>query len=151
MVLAEGHELMRRSLALLLEHDAAVELVAEAPDLDSAVRSVLATRPDVLALDLGLPDGSSLEAIDGLRERAPGTRIVALTMNDDAVFAKGALAAGARGFVLKQLADEELPRAVDAVARGEEYISPRVAGRLARLRAPAIPEDAAREASVQRR
>ena len=100
---------MRRSLSLLLEHDRGLSLVAEAPDLRSAVAQVLKEQPDVLVLDLGMPDGSSLRAIGDLRRRAPGTQIVALSMNDDPSFARGALTAGALGFVLKQLADEELP------------------------------------------
>ena len=136
VVVAEDHAFMRRSLRLLLEHDRGLSLVAEAPDLKSAVAHVLAGQPDVLVLDLGMPDGSSLHAISDLRRRAPGTQIVALSMNDDPAFARGALAAGALGFVLKQLADEELPRAVYTVARRSRYVSPRVAARLDAARGP---------------
>ena len=130
VVLAEGHGFMRRSLSLLLEHGCGLSLVAEAPDLRSAVDQVLNEQPDVLVLDLGMAHGSSLRAIRDLRRRAPGTQIVALSMNDDLSFARGALTAGALGFVLKQLADEELPEAVRAAARGSRYVSPRIAARL---------------------
>jgi two-component system response regulator NreC len=130
VVLADDHKLMRRSLRLLLDGEEGVEVIAEASDLDSVMHRVQSERPQVLVLDLGLPDGSSIEAIGQLRERAPETQIVALTMEDSPVFAQRALAAGALGFVAKELADDELPQAVRAAARGEEYISPRMAPRL---------------------
>ena len=76
------------------------------------------------------PGDSSLETIGKLREQAPDTQIVVLTMDENPVFAQRALACGAVGFVLKDVADGELPQAVRAAARGEEYVSPRVAARL---------------------
>jgi len=130
VVLADAHALMRRSLRLLLDGEKDVEVIAEASDLNSAVRHVQGDRPQVLVLDLSMPDGSSIEVIGQLRERVPETQIVALTMEDNPVFAQRALAAGALGFVVKELADDELPQAVRAAARGEEYISPRMAPRL---------------------
>jgi two-component system response regulator NreC len=130
VVLADSHALMRRSLRLLLDGEDDVEVVGEAEDLASVVRHVEGDQPQVLLLDLSMPGGSSVEAIGQLRERVPATQVVALTMEDDPVFAQRALAAGALGFVAKELADEELPPAVRAAARGEEYISPRVAARL---------------------
>jgi two-component system, NarL family, response regulator NreC len=87
----------------------------------------------VLVLDLRI-QGASNEAIGELRERAPETQLVVLTMSDSPVFAQHALACGALGFVLKELADGELPQAVRAAASGSEYVSPRVAPRLEALR-----------------
>jgi two-component system, NarL family, response regulator NreC len=130
VVLADDHALMRRSLRLLLDGEEDMEVIAEASDLACAVRYVQDDQPHVLILDLSMPDGSSIEAISQLRERVPETQIVALTMEDDPVFARRALAAGALGFVAKDLADDELPQGVRAAARGEEYISPRMAPRL---------------------
>jgi two-component system, NarL family, response regulator NreC len=147
VVLLEHHALMRRSLALLLAHDPVVELIAEAHDLRSAVTKVLEDQPDVLVLDLGSLDGSGLRAIGELRERVPDTQIVALSMNDDPVFARGALAAGAHGFVLKQLADGELAPAVDAAAHGEVYVSPRVARRLPKPHPWGVEDEPPRAAS----
>ncbi len=130
VVLADDHALMRRSLRLLLDSEEGVEVIAEADHLASVVRHVHGHQPHVLVLDLGMPNGSSIETIGKLRERVPDTQIVVLTMDDSPVFAQRALAAGAVGFVLKDLADSELPQAVRAAARGEEYISPGVATRL---------------------
>ncbi len=134
VVLADDHALMRRSLRLLLEGEEGVDVIAEAGDLASAVSHVHGHRPHVLVLDLGMSNGSNIEAIGQLRERAPETQIVVLTMQDNPVFAQHAFAAGALGFVAKELADSELPQAIRAAARGEQYVSPRVAPRLDALR-----------------
>jgi two-component system response regulator NreC len=130
VVLADSHALMRRSLRLLLDGEEDVEVVAEAGDLESVLRRVREDQPQVLLLDLSMPSGSSVEVISQSRERFPHTQIVALTMEDDPVFAQRAFAAGAVGFVMTDRSDAELPQAVRAAARGEEYISPRVAARL---------------------
>jgi two-component system, NarL family, response regulator NreC len=130
VVLADDHALMRHTLRLLLDGEEGVDVIAEAGDLASAVRHVHGHQPHVLVLDLSMPGGSSIETIGKLRERAPDTQVVVVTMDDSPVFAQHALATGALGFVLKELADSELPQAVRAAARGEEYISPRVAAGL---------------------
>jgi two-component system, NarL family, response regulator NreC len=127
VVLADDHALMRRTLRLLLEAEEGVEVIAEASDLVSLVRHVDAHQPHVLVLDLGMPDGSSSEAIRQLRERLPEMQIVIVTMEENPVFAQRALAAGAVGFVLKDRSDEELPEAIRLAARGEQYVSPRLA------------------------
>ncbi|MHB8234458.1 MAG: response regulator [Solirubrobacteraceae bacterium] len=127
VVLADDHALMRRTLRLLLEGEQGVEVIAEAGDLNLLVRHVDAHQPHVLVLDLGMPDGSSSEAIRQLRERLPEMQIVIVTMEENPVFAQRALAAGAVGFVLKDRADEELPQAIRMAALGEQYVSPRLA------------------------
>jgi two-component system response regulator NreC len=90
-------------------------------------------RAQVLVLDLTMPGVSGIEMVSRLRERASDTQIVVTTMEENPVFAQRAFAAGAIGFVAKDLADAELPDAVRAAARGEEFVSPRVAGRLQAL------------------
>jgi two-component system, NarL family, response regulator NreC len=130
VLLADDHALMRRSLRLLLDGENGIEVIAEASDLAAVARHVHAHEPQVLVLDLGMPDGSSIDAISRLRERSAGTQIVVMTMDENPVFAQRAFAAGALGFVAKDLADAELPLAVRAAARGEEFVSPRVAARL---------------------
>ena len=151
VVLADDHTMMRRTLRLLLDGEDGVEVIAEADDLASVMRNVHAHQPRVLVLDLNMPDGSGIEALSQLRERVPETQIVVMTMQDSPAFAQRAFAAGAIGFVVKELADEELPQAVRAAARGEEYVSPRMAARLDALH-KALTEDklTAREVEVLR-
>jgi two-component system response regulator NreC len=134
IILADDHALMRRSLRLLLDTEADLEVIAEADDLSLVVRHVHGQRPHVLVLDLGMPGGSSVEAIVRLRNQVPETNVVVLTMDDNPVFAEQALRAGAVGFVLKDSADEDLPAAVRAAAKGEEYVSPRILTHLGGVR-----------------
>jgi two-component system response regulator NreC len=138
VLLADDHAPMRRCLRLLLDGEEGIEVIAEANDLAAVTRHVDTHEPQVLILDLSMPDGSSIEAIDRLRERAPDTQIVVMTMEENPVFAQRAFAAGAVGFVAKDLADGELAQAIRAAARGEEFVSPRVAQRLraSRVRTP---------------
>jgi two-component system, NarL family, response regulator NreC len=131
VVLADDHELMRHGLRLTLDDAPDVEVIAEADDMATTIRQVHMRKPQVLVLDLRMRGGSSVETIGELREHAPDTKVVVLSMNDSPAFAQHALAAGALGFVLKELADSELPEAVHAAARGEKYVSPHVAARLA--------------------
>jgi two-component system, NarL family, response regulator NreC len=133
VVLADDHAMMRRTLRLLLESEADLEVIAEAGDLETVMRHVREHRPRVLALDLGMPDGSSIEAVRRLRDEVPGLEIVVLTMEESPVFAQQALDAGAIGFVLKDMSDEDLPEAVRRAASGLNYVSPRVAAGLASL------------------
>ena len=152
VVLADDHALMRRSLRLLLDGEDGVEVIAEADDLASVMRHVHGSpAARARARSRTCPTGLSIEAIGQLRERAPETQIVVMTMQDNPVFAQRAFAAGAIGFVVKELADEELPQAVRAAARGEEYVSPRMAARLDALH-QALTEDklTAREVEVLR-
>jgi two-component system response regulator NreC len=134
VVLADDHAGVRRSLRLLLDGEAGVEVVAEAADLTTAVRQVHGHSPHVLVLDLQMPNGSSLALIRQLRAHVPSTQIVVLTMERNPVFAQRALEAGGVGFVLKHRADSELPEAVRRASRGEEYVSPYVSNGLEGLR-----------------
>ena len=127
VVLADDHALMRRTLRLLLDGEQDLEVVAEAGDLNLLVRHVDAHQPHVLVLDLGMPEGSSSEAIRQLRERLPEMQIVIVTMEENPLFAQRALASGAAGFVLKDRADEELAEAIRMAASGEQYVSPHLA------------------------
>jgi two-component system response regulator NreC len=133
VVLADDHTVIRQRVRVLLEGETDMELIAEAKDVQSASNQVDGKRPNVLVLDLSMPGGSSIDAIGLLRERVPTTQIVLMTMDESPVFAQRALAAGALGYVSKELADQELASAVRAAARGEQYVSPSIAAPLAAL------------------
>src|SRR6476659_368031 len=109
IVLADDHAVVRKGLLLLVEAEDGLRVVAEAGTVPDALRMARAHRPRVLVLDLNMPGGSSLEAIPELAE---STAVVVLTMQDDPSFARQALQSGAKGFVLKEAADDELLLAV---------------------------------------
>jgi DNA-binding NarL/FixJ family response regulator len=134
LVLADDHALVRRSLRQILDAEDDLAVVAEAIDLSSTARQVHNHAPDVLVLDLRMPDGSSIESTRVLRQQVPSTEIIVLTMEPSAAFAQRSLAAGAIGFVLKDQSDTELPEAVRRAVRGEEYVSPLVGAGLETLR-----------------
>jgi two-component system response regulator NreC len=139
-VLADDHKVMRHGLQLVLETEPDFEVVGQAGDVPSVRRLVLSHRPDVLVLDLNMPGGSVLAAIPKLREDAPETQIVVLTMQDDPSVAQAVLHAGARAFVLKEAADGELVMAIRRAAEGEPYVNRDLAGRMAaqRMRARSV-------------
>jgi two-component system, NarL family, response regulator NreC len=134
VVLAIDHGLVRRGLYALLEGEKDVDVVATPHDLAAAVRCTSISVPDVLALDIGIPDGAVTDAIRRLRVDVPETEVVVLTMEESPLSAHRAIEAGAIGFVLKDRADSELMPAIRAAVRGNEYVSSRVADGLAALR-----------------
>ena len=142
VVLADDHAVVRKGLRMLVEAEDGLHVVAEAGNVPDAMRMARAHRPSVLVLDLNMPGGSSLEAIPTIRQEAPMTAIVVLTMQNDPSFARQALQAGALGFVLKEAADDELLGAIKLAAEGETYLNPRLGARLAAQPAqPSGPPD----------
>jgi two-component system response regulator NreC len=99
-----------------------MDVVGEAGDFDEAIRLAQAQAPDVVTLDLSMPGGSGLAAIERLRAAAPATRIVVLTMHEDPAYVRSALAAGASGFLVKSAADSALIAAIRAVERGRLFV-----------------------------
>lgn len=135
---------------MLLEAGEEFEVVAEAGDVDGAVRKVLAYKPQVLVLDLSMPGGSSLAAIPRMLSASPHTAIVVLTMEDEPRFAREALRVGALGFVLKEAADTELVEAVRAATHGRRYLNPQLGAMIAAApETPPGPPDGLTEREVE--
>ena len=139
VVIADDHAVVRRGLRQLLDAEEGFEVVAEAADLAGAQRYVRGHHPDVLVLDLNLPEGLSLDAIPELRAECPETQIVVLTMQNEPAYARKALAAGALGYVLKEAAESELVEALRRAADGDPYLNPRLGARVAAEVAPSRP------------
>ena len=151
IVLADDHVVVRSGLRMVLDREEGFEVVSEAGDAESAIRTVLGHKPTVLVLDLNMPgELTSLEAIPRVAEVSPGTRVVVLTMQEDPEFARQALRAGAMGYVLKEAADDELVEAVRRAARGDTYLNPSLGARLAAAPLePAGPPDDLTEREVE--
>jgi two-component system response regulator NreC len=131
IVLADDHRVVRAGLRLLLERHGDLSIVAESGTIAETERVVAGHRPRVLVLDVDMPDGSSIPAIERLRRSSPQTKIVVLTMHTDPELAREALRAGATGFVLKEAAEAELVDAIRLAASGRTYLAPELGARLA--------------------
>lgn len=124
IVLGDDHQLMVQAMrsALAAKHD----IVAVAHTAGTILEAVRAHQPDVLLLDLSLPERNGLEVIPDVRDLSPGTRIIVVTMHLDRVLAESCLTAGAVGFVPKDAGLDELDRAITTVMEGREFVSSRV-------------------------
>jgi DNA-binding NarL/FixJ family response regulator len=130
VLIADDHPLFRKGLRALLGAVSDFALVGEAETGQAAVERALALQPDVVLMDLQMPGGSGIEATRQIVAASPLAKVLVVTLfeDDDSVFA--ALRAGARGYVLKDADEDELIRAVRAVAGGEAIFGPAVAGRV---------------------
>lgn len=122
VALVEDHHLVREGLRLALAGAEGFEIVGEAASRAGAIDLVAATHPDVLLLDLTLPEGDALPLLESLPAIQPGLRIIILTMHSDPETVRQALAAGASGYLVKGAHLEELFAAIRAVARGQRYL-----------------------------
>lgn len=130
VVLADDHVVVRHGLRMLLEQVPGLTVVGEAGDAATGLELTAAERADVLVLDLNMPGQPPLEALSEAGRKAPGARIVVLTMERDPEFARRAFDLGASGYVLKDAVDDELVVAIEAVAGGNSHVSRSVASAL---------------------
>jgi len=136
VLLAEDHETVRHGLRLLIDSQDDMQVVAEASDGRMAVERTEAVRPDIVILDVSMPEMNGLAAARALKQVAPEVSIVALTRHDDASFVMELMAAGASGYVLKQSPSVQLLRAIRAAAAGKSYLDPALEAAKLRLAAP---------------
>ena len=121
ILLADDHAILRAGLRLLINTQPDMEVVGEAGDHDTALRTTIELQPDVLILDLSMPHGNSTSVIKEIARKVPVARVLVLTMHDDDTYFRVALAAGAFGYLVKEAADVELIDAIRAVSRGQVY------------------------------
>lgn len=124
VVLADDHPIFLAGLANLIKMHAGYELVGECQSGQRALQLIGAERPDIAVVDISMPDLNGIELTRRLAAQLPSVRVVILTLHEERSFLNQALAAGARGYVLKRSAGEQLVSAIDAVSRGQTYIDP---------------------------
>jgi DNA-binding NarL/FixJ family response regulator len=127
IVVADDHEVVRRGLCALLRNQPDWEVCGEASDGREAVEKVLALKPAVVILDIGMPNLNGLEATRQILKANPGVKVLILTLHDSDQVVQEVLDAGARGFLLKTDAARDLVAAVDALRRDKIYFTPKVA------------------------
>ncbi len=150
VVLADDHNVIRSGLRAMLEAEADIRVVGEAADAAAAQKLVRDRRPDVLVLDLQMPGAEPASDVHALREEAPETAIVVLTMQSDPRRARELLRAGVSAYVLKQAAERQLTAAIRAAAEGGSYIDPELGGQVAQLGADPIEALGERERELLR-
>ncbi|HTP21821.1 MAG TPA: protein kinase [Solirubrobacteraceae bacterium] len=133
IVLADDHALIRSGLRRVLDGEAGLTVVGEAADVETALALTERHQPQVVVLDLNMPGTPTLLAIPRFLEASPASAIVVLTMEAEPGFARTALSAGARGYVLKDAAEAELVEAVRSVLAGGTYLDPSLGAQLARI------------------
>jgi len=128
VLIADDHKIMLAGLRSLLEKQTDFEVVGEADNGRKAVKMAQEKTPDVVVMDVSMPDLNGIEATMQIIESLPKTRVVALSMHSDKRFVMGMLRAGASGYLLKDCASQELANAIVQVAGGKKYLSPEITG-----------------------
>jgi two-component system, NarL family, response regulator NreC len=130
VLISEDHALFREGLRALLSAHPTLEVVGDARDGNEAVQLAKSLRPDVILMDMEMPELNGLEATRRVRRAVPASRVLMLTLYDDEEVVAECLEAGAAGYVLKDAPSSQLVYAIEAVHRGQRYLSPRVLGRV---------------------
>jgi two-component system response regulator NreC len=130
LILADDHAVVRSGLRMLLEAQPDMEIRAEAESGKQAVSKVRSLQPDVILMDIQMPDLNGIEATKQIKKFAPETAVLALTMHEDDQYFFEMLQAGASGYLPKRAAPDELVAAIRTVARGEVFLYPSLAARL---------------------
>lgn len=143
IVLVDDHEVVRLGLKSLLEHRENFEVVGEAASAREAVEQVARHRPDIVLMDIRLPGASGIEACEEITTQYPNTRVIMLTSYAEDEMLFSAIRAGASGYVLKQIAGEDLIKAIEAVGKGEALLDPAVTQRVFQEVRRAVKEEEA--------
>lgn len=136
IALCDDHGVVRSGLRLILDAEDDLEVVGEASGAKEAVALAGTCLPDVFVMDLGLPDGSGIDATAAVVQVSPTTQVLVLSVHDDVAYLRRAFEAGAAGYLIKDAADIELVQAVRLVASGKKYVHPTLG---AALLAPDAP------------
>jgi DNA-binding NarL/FixJ family response regulator len=156
VLLAEDHESVRQGLRALLEKQPDIDVIADAPNGRIAVERTASLKPDVVVMDVSMPEMSGLAATKAIKAAGSNVAVVALTRHGEDAYVQELLAAGASGYVLKQSAFEELVKAIRAAAKGQRYLDSSIVARTAdayisrHTRGTTRPPISEREASVLR-
>lgn len=142
IVLVDDHALVRQGFRRILEEDPGLQVAGEAGSAEEGIALVRQQRPDVVLMDMAMPDANGIQAAREILRERPETKVLVLSMYSDAQYVRSALDAGVSGYILKSALETDLTRAVRAVAAGQQYLSPELSGVLIKaLRDRDEPED----------
>jgi two-component system, NarL family, response regulator NreC len=127
LLIVDDHTILRAGLIALLKTEAGMEIVGEAGDEQHAIAQAVEKRPDVVLMDISMPDGGGLEATRQIKQLVPESKILILTVHEDKELMQEAIRSGAMGYILKRAIASELINAIQAVMRDEMYLHPAMA------------------------
>ena len=127
ILLADDHKIVRDGLRTLIGKEAGMEVIGEAENGRKALKMAEKIRPNVVIIDVTMPDMNGIEATKKMVTEVPGVKVIALSMHSDRRFVLGMLEAGASGYLMKDCAFDELAKAVRSVSTGQTYLSPSIA------------------------
>lgn len=130
IVLADDHQLFREGVKRIIELESDMEVIAECADGEEVITVCRNLLPDIVLMDINMPNVNGVEATQAVREHCPDTRVIVLSIHDDEAYVFETLRTGASGYLLKDMEAEDLVEAVRLVARGDAYIHPKVTGKL---------------------
>ena len=130
VLIVDDHAVVRSGLRRLLDAEPDIETVGEAPNADRAVFEAIEGKPDVVLMDLVMPEKGGIEGMPAVLQAVPEARVLVLSMQDDPRYVRAAFEAGASGYVLKEAADTEVVAAIRAVSAGERYVHPALGAKL---------------------
>lgn len=156
ILLADDHQIVRAGLRNLLEKESDMKVIAEAKNGRETVRLTTELSPDIVIMDIGMPELNGMEATGQIIKEKPGTRVIALSMHSDKQYVTGMFRAGASGYLLKDCPVSELVNAIRTVYSGRTYLSPEITGvfvkeyvnMVSRTDSPIVPELTDREREV---
>lgn len=151
IALVDDHPVVLAGIRALLQGVPEVELVGEANTAASGLKAICASSPDIAVIDLSLPDTSGMELARQIRRQCPGVKIIALTVHEDRAYVRPVLEAGARGYLLKRSAADELLRAIRAVNGGDIYLDPAIAEKAGTNAPELAPSDESEGGELSRR
>src|SRR5262249_51354398 len=130
VLIVDDHAVLRAGLKMLIDAESDLEAVGEAGSARDAIFQARALKPDVILMDVVMPDQSGLDAVPTLLHERPETKVLVLSMQDDPRYVRQAFANGASGYILKEAADAEVVAAIREVSAGHNYVHPTVGARL---------------------
>jgi two-component system, NarL family, response regulator DevR len=130
LLIVDDHEIVRQGLVALLDRRPGFEVVAQAGSVAESIAQAHLHQPDIVVMDVRLPDGSGVEACRAIRDERPDTRVVMLTSFPDDEAVLSAIVAGASGYLLKQIRARDLVAALEAIGRGDSLLDPAVTERV---------------------
>lgn len=126
VLLADDHTILRKGIRMLIDAQADMEVVGEAATGREAIETARNLKPDVIIMDVSMPELNGIEGTRQICDELTRTRVLALTMHKDSVYVREILRAGARGYLLKDTEDDDLLRAIRTIHRGEAFLSPAI-------------------------